>query len=159
MRKRKFLALTLACFMGVGAMAGCGSDGSTQTGADGGAVAGTETGAADSGEVVTLKWIQVGNGMPSNYDAWLEQINPYLEEKNRGQRGYGDRAVGRLGQQTERDRKLGRGIRYYVYRSDTLQFRGGNRRIYGSYRASSDRSAGAVCDDPGGLLDRSVHRR
>ena len=81
MRKRKFLALTLACFMGVGAMAGCGSDGSTQTGADGGAVAGTETGAADSGEVVTLKWIQVGNGMPSNYDAWLEQINPYLEEK------------------------------------------------------------------------------
>lgn len=32
-------------------------------------------------EVVTLKWIQVGNGMPENYDAWLEQINPYLEEK------------------------------------------------------------------------------
>ena len=81
MRKRKFLALTLACLMGAGAMAGCGSDESAQTGTDGGAVAGTETGDADSGEVVTLKWIQVGNGMPSNYDAWLEQINPYLEEK------------------------------------------------------------------------------
>lgn len=81
MKKRKFLALTLACLMGAGAMAGCGSDESTQTGADGGAVTGTETGAADSGDVVTLKWIQVGNGMPSNYDAWLEQINPYLEEK------------------------------------------------------------------------------
>lgn len=30
---------------------------------------------------VTLKWVMVGNGMPSNYDAWLAQINPYLEEK------------------------------------------------------------------------------
>ncbi len=85
MKKRRFLALTLACLMGAGAMAGCGSDEGTQSGADGGAAAGTEagagTGTADSGEVVTLKWIQVGNGMPSNYDAWLAQINPYLEEK------------------------------------------------------------------------------
>lgn len=34
-----------------------------------------------SDEVVTLKWITVGNGMPANYDAWKEHINPYLEEK------------------------------------------------------------------------------
>ena len=83
MKKRKFLALTLACALGAGTMAGCGSDGGSQTGAnaDGAAVTGTETDTADSGEVVTLKWIQVGNGMPDNYDAWLEQINPYLEEK------------------------------------------------------------------------------
>lgn len=32
-------------------------------------------------DVVTLKWVMVGNGMPTNYDAWLEQINPYLAEK------------------------------------------------------------------------------
>ncbi|MGF7144209.1 putative aldouronate transport system substrate-binding protein [Anaerotaenia torta] len=32
-------------------------------------------------ETVTLKWIAVGSGMPDNYDAWLAQINPYLEEK------------------------------------------------------------------------------
>ena len=32
-------------------------------------------------EAVTLKWIQVGNGMPENYSAWLAQVNPYLEEK------------------------------------------------------------------------------
>lgn len=30
---------------------------------------------------VTLKWIQVGGGMPKTYDEWLDQINPYLEEK------------------------------------------------------------------------------
>lgn len=34
-----------------------------------------------SGEVVTLKWIAVGSGMPDNYNAWLAQVNPYLEEK------------------------------------------------------------------------------
>lgn len=38
-----------------------------------------DTGSKD--EVVTLKWIAVGSGMPTNYDAWLAQINPYLEEK------------------------------------------------------------------------------
>lgn len=32
-------------------------------------------------EVVTLKWVTVGSGMPANYDAWLAKINPYLAEK------------------------------------------------------------------------------
>lgn len=36
---------------------------------------------AGDGDVVTLKWIMVGNGMPANYDAWQENINNYLEEK------------------------------------------------------------------------------
>lgn len=36
---------------------------------------------ASKDEVVTLKWIAVGSGMPDNYEAWLAQINPYLEEK------------------------------------------------------------------------------
>ena len=39
-------------------------------------------GNANSGdEVVTLRWVQLGSGMPANYDAWLEHLNPYLEEK------------------------------------------------------------------------------
>lgn len=36
---------------------------------------------ASAEEVVTLKWVTVGSGMPTNYDAWLAQINPYLAEK------------------------------------------------------------------------------
>ena len=27
------------------------------------------------------KWVTVGGGQPTNYDAWLKQINPYLEDK------------------------------------------------------------------------------
>ena len=71
MKKRKWLALALACVMGVSTLAGCGSDGKK----------GNDKKGEDSEEVVTLKWIQVGSGMPKNYDAWLEKVNPYLEEK------------------------------------------------------------------------------
>jgi len=39
------------------------------------------TGAALADDVVTLKWVTVGSGMPTNYDAWLAKVNPYLEEK------------------------------------------------------------------------------
>ena len=63
MRKRQILATALTASMVLGMMASTGL-----------------TAAAEE-EVVTLKWIQVGNGMPENYDAWLAQINPYLEEK------------------------------------------------------------------------------
>lgn len=38
-------------------------------------------GMASAEEVVTLKWVTVGSGMPTNYDAWLAKINPYLQEK------------------------------------------------------------------------------
>ena len=37
--------------------------------------------ASAEGDVVTLKWVTVGGSMPTNYDAWLAQINPYLAEK------------------------------------------------------------------------------
>ncbi len=83
MKKKRVAALALACVLGVSTLAGCGqkeSNGDTANTDNGGAAA-TELGDEASGEVVTLKWIQVGNGMPSNYDAWLAQINPYLEEK------------------------------------------------------------------------------
>ncbi len=39
------------------------------------------TGTGSKDEVVTLKWLAVGSGMPTNYDSWLAKINPYLEEK------------------------------------------------------------------------------
>ena len=74
---KKVLALGMAGVMAL-SLAACGGDtstsGSTSTSAGTG-----ETSTSD--EVVTLKWVMVGNGQPSNYDAWLEQINPYLEEK------------------------------------------------------------------------------
>lgn len=37
---------------------------------------------ASAEEVVTLKWVTVGSGMPTNYDAWLAKINPYLPRKS-----------------------------------------------------------------------------
>ena len=40
-----------------------------------------ETAAPDDGAVPTLKWIQPGNRMPQNYDAWQAEVNQYLEEK------------------------------------------------------------------------------
>ena len=75
---KKVLALGMAGVMAL-SLAACGGDTSTST--SGSTSTGTgETSTAD-GEVVTLKWVMVGNGMPSNYDAWLAQVNPYLEEK------------------------------------------------------------------------------
>ena len=63
MKKKQVLAMALTASMALGMTAATGVS------------------AAAEDEVVTLKWIQVGNGMPENYDAWLAQINPYLEEK------------------------------------------------------------------------------
>jgi putative aldouronate transport system substrate-binding protein len=85
MKKKKWLALGLAATMGLSLLAGCGNDkADTDTNAD----ANADTKESDNGEqsdtagdIPTLKWIQVGNEKPVNYDAWLAQINPYLEEK------------------------------------------------------------------------------
>ena len=37
--------------------------------------------AAAEEEIVTLKWVTVGNGMPANYDSWIAQVNEYVGEK------------------------------------------------------------------------------
>lgn len=72
---KKALALGMAGAMAL-SLAACGSTGTS------GASGSTATGdAAAADEVVGLKWVMVGNGMPDNYDEWLAQINPYLEEK------------------------------------------------------------------------------
>ena len=83
---KKILALLLAAVMVAGLFAGCttgngGSDTTTAPVDNNGDTTTTTTPATPSGEVVTLKWYQVGGGQPGNYDAWLAQINPYLEEK------------------------------------------------------------------------------
>ncbi len=36
---------------------------------------------ARADEIVNLRWVMVGRGMPANYDAWKEKINAYLAEK------------------------------------------------------------------------------
>ena len=56
MKKKQFLALALSAVMAGGMLAGCGSSN--------GSSSSSKSDAKD--EVVTLKWIQVGNGMPKD---------------------------------------------------------------------------------------------
>jgi len=83
MRRKRLLAMAMAAALGVGFLTGCGGSKSETANntTDVDTPAQTTQSGGDSSDVVTLKWIQVGNGMPDNYSAWLEQINPYLEEK------------------------------------------------------------------------------
>jgi len=30
---------------------------------------------------VNLKWVTIGNGMPTNYDSWISSVNAYIGEK------------------------------------------------------------------------------
>ncbi len=36
---------------------------------------------SSSDGVPTIRWVQIGNGMPRNYDAWEAHVNEYIEEK------------------------------------------------------------------------------
>lgn len=103
MKKRnwKVMSLLLAGTMLAGTLTGCGSSPSNE---ESSSAAGGEDSAQQSeqqseesseessaeesseqstasGEVVDIKWAMVGNGMPSNYDAWKEKLDAYLEEK------------------------------------------------------------------------------
>ena len=57
------------------ASAGAASTGGTST-------AGTSTGASASGDIVNLKWVTVGTGMPGNYDSWAAKVNEYWARKS-----------------------------------------------------------------------------
>ncbi|MGB8452932.1 MAG: ABC transporter substrate-binding protein [Anaerocolumna sp.] len=84
MKLRKTLALLMVFAMMSAAFAGCsktGNDNSAGNSTTEGNATTEGTDTASNGEVVTLKWIMVGNEMPKNYDAWLAKINPYLAEK------------------------------------------------------------------------------
>ncbi|MBE5860299.1 MAG: DUF3502 domain-containing protein [Butyrivibrio sp.] len=99
--KKKVLSMLLSCAMGLSLVAGCGGSSETQTAAD---TTSEETAAEDtteeaestdsaeseestesteaaSGDVVTLKWVTIGSGMPDNYDSWVSTLNEYLGEK------------------------------------------------------------------------------
>ena len=62
MKKKQFLALALSVVMAGGMLAGCGSSNGSSSSSKGDA----------KDEVVTLKWIQVGNGMPKDYGNYIE---------------------------------------------------------------------------------------
>ncbi len=77
---KKILAMLLAVVMLLGLVA-CGSETveTTAPAASGESTPVETTPVSD--DVVTLKWVQVGSGMPANYDAWAANLNAYLEEK------------------------------------------------------------------------------
>ena len=88
MKLKKVLAAGIAAALTAGMLVGCGSGGnentsgaSTSGGGQNGADAGTESAAASSGEIVNLKWVTIGNGMPTNYDTWVAKVNEYVGEK------------------------------------------------------------------------------
>jgi len=69
MKTKKIMAMGLAAVMAMGGLTGCGSkDDKTVLNANG-------------EEVVQLKWIIIGNGMPDNYDSWISKVNDYTGDK------------------------------------------------------------------------------
>lgn len=78
MKIKKILSAGLVAAMLVSSFAACGKS-ENETGA---VSSGTET-ASDvkSGDITTLKWILIGNGMPTNYDTWIKQVNDYIGPK------------------------------------------------------------------------------
>ena len=77
----KLCSLTMAGAMAL-SLAACGSKpaASSAATAEGSTSTAASTGTA-AGDITTLKIITVGNGMPTNYDAWAKQVNDYLGEK------------------------------------------------------------------------------
>ena len=89
MKLKKVVAMLAACSLLAASFVGCAKEGSKDN-ADNNTVTTAPAANDDSNtsddtskdEIVTLKWITVGGGMPSNYDAWQKSINEYLGEKN-----------------------------------------------------------------------------
>ena len=87
MKKKLFALLLVVAMMGA-LVIGCGSNDDKKS--DNNDTNNSTTDSNDtankgddnkSDEVVTLKWVLLGNGMPSNYDAWKDNLNQYLEDK------------------------------------------------------------------------------
>lgn len=84
MKFKRFLAAGLAGVMTIGALAGCGnsSGGDQKASSDNGSGTQSEgSDASDGGELVDLKWVIIGNGMPENYDTWITKVNDYIKDK------------------------------------------------------------------------------
>lgn len=70
MKAKRIMALGMAAAMTAGILSGCGSGGNSQVSVD-----------ENGNEIVTLKWVTIGSGMPTNYDSWIAKVNEYLGEK------------------------------------------------------------------------------
>ena len=91
MKLKRLLATGLVAVMVSGILTGCGGGtaDNANTGGDNSAAStsGSQGGSANvdssanSGEIVNLKWITIGNGMPTNYDSWFSSVNAYIGEK------------------------------------------------------------------------------
>ncbi|HBI74340.1 MAG TPA: ABC transporter substrate-binding protein [Lachnospiraceae bacterium] len=79
MMKKKLVALLLLVVMLGALVIGCGKK--AEEPKNNNTTDNKENETKGNDEVVTLKWIMVGNGMPTNYDAWKKHINEYLAEK------------------------------------------------------------------------------
>jgi ABC-type sugar transport system, periplasmic component len=79
---KKTLVFLLALSMLITSFTGCSKKTDTAKETSNKATTKAETStAATKDDVVTLKWITVGGGMPTNYDAWQKHINEYLAKK------------------------------------------------------------------------------
>lgn len=70
MKFKKMAALGMAAVMTGGIITGCGSGGNNSTTVD-----------ENGNEIVNLKWVIIGSGMPDNYDSWIGKVNDYIGEK------------------------------------------------------------------------------
>ena len=70
MKLKKIAAVGMAAVMAAGTLAGCGGEEKKETAKN-----------ANGDEVVNLKWVIIGNGMPENYDSWIGKVNDYIGEK------------------------------------------------------------------------------
>lgn len=70
MKTKKRVALGLAALMTASVLAGCGNGGKDKA-------VSNEKGE----EIVPLKWVIIGNGMPENYDSWIGKVNEYIGDK------------------------------------------------------------------------------
>lgn len=93
-KAKRLLATGLVAVMASGMLSGCGGGGgdtanNTNTSGDNSAASSSGSqssgsnaeSSAGSGEIVNLKWVTIGNGMPTNYDTWISSVNSYIGEK------------------------------------------------------------------------------
>ena len=84
---KKVLAAGMAAVMTMGMLTGCGGGSGNSAGNGGGQSASSggqgssSSQNAGSGEIIPLKWVTIGNGMPTNYDAWIAKVNEYIGGK------------------------------------------------------------------------------
>jgi len=85
MKLKRVLSTLILSLLTLSLLVGCSKTGntpSTSTPSETNATVETATPEeTTSSDVVTLKWVTVGSGMPTNYDSWKEKLNAYLAEK------------------------------------------------------------------------------